>query len=164
MPEVFLLHVLVQGKEALAYLHHGLRYVGKGQYTKDPEHLPLVQADIKEEQCLLTWDVFPLPEVKLADFGTTKFTGEKDQRGLAGTLCFHAPEDVAFYGDLQPTAENAWAFDAMIDARITAPDIYAFRVDDVHVRVQRRGLQASASNSRIRHSRAAGVDLEDAGN
>ncbi|KAM3417256.1 hypothetical protein BST61_g5513 [Cercospora zeina] len=126
MPEVFLLHVLVQGMEALAYLHHGLRYVGTGQYTQDTEHIPIVHADVKDDNFLLTWDVFPLPEVKLADFGTTKFMGERDRKGLVGTMCFHAPEDVAFYGDLQPTAENAWAFDAMIDARTTASDMYAF--------------------------------------
>lgn len=126
MPEVFLLHVLVQGMEALAYLHSGLRYVGKGQYTQDPEHLPIVHADVKEEQFLLSWGLYPLPEIKLADFGTAKFAGQSCPNNLAGTLCFLAPEDMAYLGDLQPIKENAWAFHAMSDARTTASDIYAF--------------------------------------
>ncbi|GIZ47063.1 hypothetical protein CKM354_001016400 [Cercospora kikuchii] len=124
MPEVFLLHVLVQGMEALAYLHSGLRYVGKGQYTQDPEHLPIVHADVKEEQFLLSWGLYPLPEIKLADFGTAKFEGQPRPNGLA-TLCYLAPEDVAICG-LEPIKENAWAFHAMSDARTTASDIYAF--------------------------------------
>ncbi|PPJ51322.1 hypothetical protein CBER1_08606 [Cercospora berteroae] len=126
MPEVFLLHVLVQGVEALAYLHSGLRYVGKGQYTQDPEHLPIVHADVKEENFLLNWGLYPMPEIKLADFGTAKFAGQPRPNNLAGTLCYLAPEDVAYLGDLQPIKENAWAFHAMSDARTTASDIYAF--------------------------------------
>ncbi|KAI5365106.1 putative serine/threonine-protein kinase, active [Septoria linicola] len=126
MPEIFLLHVLVQGCEALAFIHRGLRYAGRGQYTQDLHYQPIIHGDVKEDNFLLHWDYFPLPEIKLADFGNAKLAHAKDSRIQPGTLCFHAPEDVAIYGDLQRIPENARAFDEMIDRRTIASDMYAF--------------------------------------
>ena len=127
IPEVFLLHVLVQGMEALAYIHHGLRYAGQGRFTRDEDHEAVVHGDLKEENFLLTWTFQPLPQLKLADFGAAKLNSAKnDFRVQPGTMCYHAPEDVAIYGDRKPSQANYRVFKQMVDQRTIASDIYAF--------------------------------------
>lgn len=126
MPEVFLLHVLVQGMEALAYIHHGLRFAGKGTFTRDNYHRAIIHGDLKEHNILLTWTFQPLPQLKLADFGAARLAGSIDGRILRGTACYHAPEDVAIYGDLKPCAANGRVWQEMVNRRTIASDIYAF--------------------------------------
>lgn len=126
MPEVFLLQVLVQGMEALAFIHHGLRYAGKGTFTRDDYHGAIIHGDLKEENFLLTWTFQPLPQLKLADFGAARLAGSRDGRILPGTDCYHAPEDAAIYGDLKPRAVSSRLWQEMINRRTIASDIYAF--------------------------------------
>ncbi|EME81851.1 uncharacterized protein MYCFIDRAFT_175439 [Pseudocercospora fijiensis CIRAD86] len=129
MPEVFLLHFIIQVAEALAYLHCGLRYIGRGQYTKDADHAPMIHGDIKDENILLRWPENPtggMPDLVLADFGTAKLAHDREARVNAGTPGFNAPEDIAIIGDCQPSFENIAIFLQAVNSRSVAADMYSF--------------------------------------
>ncbi|KAF7189917.1 Meiosis-specific serine/threonine-protein kinase mek1 [Pseudocercospora fuligena] len=129
MPEVFLLHVIIQMAEALAYLHFGLRYIGRGQYTQDAYHAPMIHGDIKDENILLRWSENPtggMPDLVLADFGTAKLLHDREARVNAGTPGFNAPEDMAIIGDCQPSFENIDIFLQAVNNRSVAADMYSF--------------------------------------
>lgn len=124
VPEVFLLHVLVQGMKALAYIHHGLRYAGQGRFTRDRYHEAIVHGDLREENFLLTWTFQPHPQLKLAHFGAAKLNKVRDDfRIQPGAMGYHAPEDVAVYGNLKPSWANSRVFKQMVDQRTIASDI-----------------------------------------
>ncbi|KXT04872.1 hypothetical protein AC578_3432 [Pseudocercospora eumusae] len=129
MPEVFLLHVIVQIAEALAYLHFGLRYIGRGQYTQDAYHDPMIHGDIKDENILLRWPENPtggMPDLVLADFGTAKLLHDREARVNAGTPGFNAPEDLAIIGDCEASFENIAVFLQAVNSRSVAADMYSF--------------------------------------
>ncbi|KXT10759.1 hypothetical protein AC579_2321 [Pseudocercospora musae] len=129
MPEVFLLHCIIQIAEALAYLHFGLRYIGRGQYTQDANHAPMIHGDIKDENILLRWPenaTGGMPDLVLADFGTAKLLHDREARVNAGTPSFNAPEDMAIIGGYKPSFENIAIFLQAVNSRSVAADMYSF--------------------------------------
>jgi NIMA (never in mitosis gene a)-related kinase len=128
MPEVFLLHFIVSAVEALAFLHHGLRYAGNGRWTQDAAYESIIHGDLKEGNFFLRWTPIPiggLPEVVLGDFGTAKIAGRRNAKTNIGTLCFGSPEDVAIYGTAIPSPATRQIFQTAVNARTVAHDMYS---------------------------------------
>jgi hypothetical protein len=93
-PGMFVLHVFVQLSEALAFIHHGLRYLGNDQYVKDPDQRALIHSDLKPDNILLRYPNFSsacdLPDIVLCDFGLA--TLATTPHSAAGTPGWYAPE------------------------------------------------------------------------
>jgi NIMA (never in mitosis gene a)-related kinase len=132
MAEQFVLQIIIHLAEVLAYIHHGLRYVGEGRYTVDANHTPVIHGDIKDDNIFLTWPatssrVGNMPDVVLGDFGAAKLVGARDTHTGIGTPGYHSPEDVAIYGNADwNDPSNRALFEEVVDRRTTASDIYAF--------------------------------------
>lgn len=101
-PERYVLHVLISLAEALAYIHHGLRWDPEmKRYWQEPGfNTPIVHGDIKCDNVFLRWSAratqLGLPEVILGDFGQAQPANYF--RGIAGTTGYQAPEAAVVYG------------------------------------------------------------------
>ncbi|CAK3839090.1 hypothetical protein MYCGRDRAFT_94912 [Lecanosticta acicola] len=128
-PEVFLLHVIVEMMQALAYLHHGLRGTANGKWTQDEVYNSVIHGDIKLENVLLRWTEIPiggLPDIVLGDFGAARLAGDTETDLLPGTTCFHAPEDRAITGGQRHTKETEELYVKASANRTIAADMYSF--------------------------------------
>lgn len=110
-PDVFLLQMMIQIGEALAFIHHGLvpnyflgRYVEVGGDFAGG----LCHVDVKAENIFLRHplDEFGLPQLVLGDFGhaTTK------PRYPCGTEGFHSPELLASWGPPITTKTDVYSY------------------------------------------------------
>ncbi|MCJ1284267.1 hypothetical protein MMC26_003598 [Xylographa opegraphella] len=113
-PESFLWHVLFQGAEALAYIHHGR------SQTAVPKYMwrSVIHADIKPENIFLQWRPgsnpdTDYPDIKLGDFGLSLIV-EEHILGLPfiyspGTDSWRPPEQpwISFEADV-------WSLGAVI--------------------------------------------------
>lgn len=129
VPEVFLLHFAVEVMQALAFLHHGLRYDGNGKWTQDDNHKSVIHGDIKPENVLLRWSSIPLggmPDILLGDFGVARIAGDDRVKLLPGTNLYHAPEDLAITGGLPHSKENLDRYYKVGANRTVAADMYSF--------------------------------------
>jgi serine/threonine protein kinase len=95
---VFVVHVLIQLGEALAFLHHGLRRVHKGKWETDAgwsaaTHA-IIWSDIKPENLLLAFNSANeyglLPEIRLSDSGHATLASSPWQ--TAGSPLYFCPE------------------------------------------------------------------------
>jgi serine/threonine protein kinase len=95
---VFVVHLLIQLGEALAFLHHGLRRVSKGNWETDPgwsaaTHA-IIWADLKPENILLHFcpanEYGLLPEIRLSDSGHA--TLATSPWLMAGSPLYFCPE------------------------------------------------------------------------
>ncbi|KAF7191782.1 G2-specific protein kinase nimA [Pseudocercospora fuligena] len=131
VPDSFILHATIQLIEAMAFIHHGLRYCGHGQYTMDPGFKPLVHGDIKPENIFLRWDkprkVDDLPTLVIGDFGCAKIAGKEHHDVSVGTEMYHAPEDVAIVGSpmVDCTEDTFPLYPKLAKARAAPSDMYA---------------------------------------
>ncbi|MCJ1387216.1 hypothetical protein MMC18_000056 [Xylographa bjoerkii] len=114
LPESFLWHVLLQGAQGLAYIHHG-----HGQ-TSVPKHKwsPIIHADIKPDNIFLHWRPGcdpdrDYPDLKLGDFGLSIIVNERTDEPpyfyKGGTHTWKPPEQplVTFKADV-------WSLGAVI--------------------------------------------------
>ncbi|KAI5365103.1 putative serine/threonine-protein kinase, active [Septoria linicola] len=95
---LFVLHVFVQLFEAFAFIHHGLRYIGAGKYTRDENHKAVIHGDVKPENIFLHWssrNIGGMPDLQLADFGHSRLVGQTDFTTNPGTAVYWSPEDHA---------------------------------------------------------------------
>lgn len=106
VPEIFVLHVFVGVARALAFLHHGLKFVregkqkGEGVYEKlnEGQHEAIIHGDIKPENVFLRWhhsaqfdgQELGLPTIVLADFGCAALASQS--KGICGTPGYDSPE------------------------------------------------------------------------
>lgn len=93
--EHFTLHVFISLTEALAYLHHGLRWDSeKEQYLQEPGFTSFIHGDIKPENTFLRWsdkaERHGLPDVVLGDLGMS--APADHYVGICGTSGYAAPE------------------------------------------------------------------------
>ncbi|MCJ1382715.1 hypothetical protein MMC17_005828 [Xylographa soralifera] len=113
-PESFLWHILLQGAEGLAYIHHG-----HGQ-TAVPKHKwrPVIHADIKPENIFLQWRPgcnldTDYPDLKIGDFGLSIIVNERTDEPPysypAGTHGWKPPEQ-----PLVTFAADVWSLGAVI--------------------------------------------------
>ncbi|MCJ1416812.1 hypothetical protein MMC32_003150 [Xylographa parallela] len=114
LPESFLWHILLQGAEGLAYIHHG-----RGQTDVDKHGWgPIIHADIKPENLFLQWrpgsdPAKDYPDLKIGDFGLSIIVNERTDKPPyiypAGTDAWKPPEVplVSFKADI-------WALGAVI--------------------------------------------------
>ena len=105
-PEIFTLHVLVNLAQALAYIHHGVRYKSGNTFDRESKHEPLIHGDIKPDNVFLRWPSREcgLPDVVLADFGMAQIASES--WGITGTPGYDSPEvrEVALLRHVDPAA------------------------------------------------------------
>ncbi|EME82123.1 uncharacterized protein MYCFIDRAFT_77586 [Pseudocercospora fijiensis CIRAD86] len=131
IPDSFVLHATIQLLEAMAFIHHGLRYCGHGKYTVDPGFKSIVHGDLKPENVFLKWSkprkVDDLPTLVIGDFGGAKPAGKYYHCVSAGTEMFHAPEDVAIVGSpmVECTEETFPLYLKLAEERATPSDMYA---------------------------------------
>ncbi|PPJ51320.1 hypothetical protein CBER1_08608 [Cercospora berteroae] len=134
IPTLFLLHTIVELFEAFAYIHHGLRHIGGGKYTRDPKFRPVVHNDVKGENIFLKNaidSIGGLPSLILADFGHARVVGETLYETGAGTLNYFAPEDQQLIqqaqeaGKLEHDEDINEVYYAISRNRTTAADIYS---------------------------------------
>lgn len=95
VPEICTLHVFIGLAQALAYIHHGLRYKGGSNYIRDwPTHQSVIHGDIKPDNIFLRFrpgvGECEMPNVVLADFGMAQVAAES--WGIAGTPGYDSPE------------------------------------------------------------------------
>ena len=113
-PESFLWHLLFQGAEGLAYIHHGRDQIAV------PKHKwrPVIHADIKPENIFLQWRPgcnpdTDYPDIKLGDFGISIIVEERTDKPpyvyTGGTEAWRPPEQplVTFKADV-------WSLGAVI--------------------------------------------------
>lgn len=111
---LFALHIFISLAEALAFIHHGLVYEGRGSYRKVPHHKPILHGDVKEDNCFIRWGKETtggaLPSIVLADFGMTK----RPHESFAGVGClqYMSPEASSGRGKLT-TATDIYSFGVM---------------------------------------------------
>ncbi|GIZ47067.1 hypothetical protein CKM354_001016800 [Cercospora kikuchii] len=141
MPEPFLLHTIIQTVEALAFLHHGLRYAGNGRYTRDTSHQAIIHGDIKGEQFVLVHGedialdhggpehIGDMPNLVLLDFGTSRLESDTSACVEIGTIIYGSPEDLAitqgFNCGAAHVSELVQRYVKAIANRTIAHDIYS---------------------------------------
>lgn len=128
VPHQFLLHILVQSFEALAFLHNGLRHVSCGRYYQDAHHTRIVHGDFKGENIFLNWssnNVGGMPDLVLGDFGTSLVEGFPGAKVMPGTLMYNAPEVQAIHGFPPITEANVDLFYEAGSAKTCQADVYA---------------------------------------
>lgn len=129
VPETFLLHLIVEMVQALAFIHHGLRYAGNGKWTQDESFKSVIHGDIKPDNIFLRWGTDPkggLPEVVLGDFGVARVAGDNRVKKMPGTDIFHAPEDRKILGDAEFSKDTIDLYLTVGDHRTVAADMYSF--------------------------------------
>ena len=130
-PEVFILHAFVQVAQALAYIHHGLRWDPiENAYMKERGFVSLVHGDIKADSIFLDWThkaAHPtLPRVVLGDFGMAQPTATF--KSIAGTRTYEAPE-IARIHDIKKT--NPSEYNRLVESTglmTTATDVNSFGI------------------------------------
>ncbi|GIZ47061.1 hypothetical protein CKM354_001016200 [Cercospora kikuchii] len=134
VPTLFLLHTVVELFDAFAYIHHGLRHVGGGKYTRDKGHRPVIHNDTKGENIFLknsTDAIGGLPSLILADFGHARVVGETLYETGAGTPNYFSPEDQEIIqqareaGKLEKDEDICEVYYSVSRNRTTAADIYS---------------------------------------
>ncbi|PPJ51323.1 hypothetical protein CBER1_08605 [Cercospora berteroae] len=141
MPEPFLLHTIIQSVEALAFLHHGVRYAGDGRYTRDVSHHAIIHGDIKGEQFVLVHGenilldhdgrehIGDMPNLVLLDFGTSRLESDTSACVEIGTVAYGSPEDLAIHQGFNRGAahvsELVQRYVRAIANRTLAHDIYS---------------------------------------
>ncbi len=125
VPVTFTLHVLVGLCHALAYLHHGLRWLDYRKYIKEKNHESILHGDIKPENIFLRWpgwQVRGMPDIVLADFGMAQL--EVESWGVTGTPGYDSPEVAAVMKHYD--VDNMRAFNRARNERImtTKSDMY----------------------------------------
>ncbi|KXT04919.1 hypothetical protein AC578_3438 [Pseudocercospora eumusae] len=131
IPHRFLLHIVVQTFEALAFLHYGLRYASNGKYYQDADHKAIVHGDMKEDNIFLRWgpdNIGGMPDLVIGDFGRALVEGRRGAKVLIGTKIYDAPEIKAIYGSAPNDAEHRYLFYQAGGAKTPAADIYAVAV------------------------------------
>lgn len=129
--EPFLLHILIELMDLLAYTHNGLLHVGDGKYEKMEDQKPMIHGDVKEDNTFLRWDTpeaikTGLPTIVLGDWGTAVLVGSSNNKIGVGTWDFHAPEEIHHYTGLDyDDPRNFRAYRAFLDGRTQAVDMYA---------------------------------------
>lgn len=128
--EPFVLHVLIEMTDILAYVHHGLIHIGNGKYKQDPDHKPMIHGDVKEDNTFLSWDTLAatksgLPSIVLGDWGTAVVAGTTNNKIGPGTWIYHAPEDLDLYDGKSFKNHMTPLYRHFINSRTCAVDMYA---------------------------------------
>lgn len=126
--KLFVVHIVAQLGEALAFLHHGLRRIAKGAWVTDPgwESVThsLILGDLKPANIVLnfspTIEFGILPDVKIVDTGHMSLSSRPLR--MSGTPPFCPEVRAAATGVEGPpmsTASDVWTFGATVYYMIT---------------------------------------------
>lgn len=125
----FVVHLVAQLAEGLAFLHHGLRRLTRDQWETDPgwkqDSHALIFGDLKPENIVLHFcpanEYGILPCVRIVDLGHVTLASSPLR--LAGSPRYFCPEvaaaDAGLKGHPMSTASDVWTFGATIYFMIT---------------------------------------------
>jgi NIMA (never in mitosis gene a)-related kinase len=120
----FTLHALVSLTQALAFVHHGVRYAGDDAYSRTRQgHEPIIHGDLKPDNIFLRWpgSECGMPDIVLADFGMACY--ESESRGITGTPGYDSPE-VRAIADLRDADPDAYEAAKKKKVITTKSDVY----------------------------------------
>lgn len=127
-PEAFVLQCFIDIAQALAYLHHGLRFDATAKtWKQDRKHVQVTHGDLKSDNIFLRWSPdSSLPTAVLGDFGMARPTATF--KGISGTVTYEAPEVVRVHKLRQTDPKE---FDRLLDTTgimTPATDVYSFGI------------------------------------